>query len=51
MTSRERVLQWSPFFHEVGWLIGQENFLVWMHSKPEVVHAIIQHVVDYEMRI
>lgn len=42
---------WSPFFHEVGWLIGQENFLVWMHTKPEVVHAIIQHVVDYEVEV
>jgi len=40
---------WSPFFHEVGWLIGQEDFMVWMHTKPEVVHAIIQHVVDYEV--
>ncbi len=40
---------WSPFFHEVGWLIGQEEFLVWMHSKPEVVHAIIDHVVSYEV--
>ncbi len=40
---------WSPFFHEVGWLIGQEEFMVWMHTKPDVVHAIIQHVVDYEV--
>ncbi len=40
---------WSPFFHEVGWLIGQENFLVWMHTKPDVVHAIIRHIVDYEV--
>jgi len=40
---------WSPFFHEVGWLIGQENFMVWMHTKPDVVHGIIQHVVDYEV--
>ena len=40
---------WSPFFHEVGWLIGQETFLVWMHTKPDVAHAIIQHVVDYEV--
>jgi len=40
---------WSPFFHEVGWLIGQEDFLVWMHTKPDVVHAIIQHMVDYEV--
>lgn len=40
---------WSPFFHEVGWLIGQENFMVWMHTKPEVVRAIIDHVVAYEV--
>lgn len=40
---------WSPFFHEVGWLIGQETFMVWMTTKPDVVHAIIRHVVDYEV--
>jgi uroporphyrinogen decarboxylase len=42
---------WSPFFHEIGWLIGQETFLVWMSTKPAVVHAIIQHVVDYEVEV
>jgi uroporphyrinogen decarboxylase len=40
---------WSPFFHEIGWLIGQEPFLEWMHTKPEVVHAILTHMVDYEI--
>ena len=40
---------WSPFFHEVGWLIGQEPFLIWMTTKPDVLQAIIQHVVDYEI--
>ena len=39
---------WSPFFHEVGWLIGQEDFYVWMHTKPDVVEALIRHVTDYE---
>ena len=42
---------WSPFFHEVGWLIGQENFLVWMATKPDVVKAIIDHFVDYEVEV
>ena len=42
---------WSPFFHEVGWLIGQEEFMVWMHTKPAVVHAIIEHMVDYETAV
>jgi len=40
---------WSPFFHEVGDLIGQENFLVWMCTKPDVLQAIIDHFVDYEV--
>lgn len=40
---------WSPFFHEVGWLIGQERFLAWMITKPDVAQAIIDHVVDYEV--
>ena len=40
---------WSPFFHEVGWLIGQERFFIWMSTKPEAVGAIIEHVVDYEI--
>jgi uroporphyrinogen decarboxylase len=40
---------WSPFFHEVGWLIGQETFFVWMTTKPDVLQAIIDHMVDYEV--
>ena len=40
---------WSPFFHEVGWMVGQENFFVWMATKPDVTEAIINHVVDYEV--
>ena len=42
---------WSPFFHEVGWLIGQEKFMISMHAKPEVVHAILQHIGDYEVDV
>lgn len=42
---------WSPFFHEAGWLIGQENFYIWMTTKPDVVQAIIQHIVDYEIEV
>ena len=40
---------WSPFFHEIGWLIGQENFFVWMATKPDVVQALIDHIVNYEV--
>jgi len=42
---------WSPFFHEVGWLIGQENFYMWLCTKPDVMQAIIDHVVDYEVAV
>ena len=40
---------WSPFFHEAGWAIGQERFYIWMSTKPDVVQAIIDHMVDYEV--
>ena len=42
---------WCPFFHEVGWMIGQENLFMWMLIKPDVVQAIINHVVDYEIAV
>jgi uroporphyrinogen decarboxylase len=42
---------WCPFFHEVGWLIGQERFFVWMHTKPDVVDAIIDCMVSYEVEV
>ncbi|MHC4503472.1 MAG: uroporphyrinogen decarboxylase family protein [Planctomycetota bacterium] len=42
---------WNPFFHEAARLTGQENFFVWMATKPEVVGAIIDHVVDYEVEV
>ncbi|MBI2441235.1 MAG: hypothetical protein HYV35_07690 [Lentisphaerae bacterium] len=40
---------WSPFFHEAGWLIGQEKFYIWLTTKPDVVQAIIAHIVDFEV--
>ena len=42
---------WSPFFHELGWLIGQENFFAWMTTKPDVIKAIIDHFVNYEVEV
>jgi uroporphyrinogen decarboxylase len=42
---------WCPFFHEAGWIIGQEEFYIWMHTKPEVTHAVIGHIVDYEIEV
>jgi len=42
---------WSPFFHEVGWMIGQQDFYIWMGTKPGVMRAVIDHVVDYEVEV
>ena len=42
---------WSPFFHEVGWMVGQQDFYVWLGTKPEVMRAIIDHVVEYEVAV
>lgn len=42
---------WCPFFHEAGWIIGPEDFYIWMYTKPEVTHAIIEHIVDYEIEV
>jgi hypothetical protein len=36
---------WVPFFHEAARCIGQENFYVMMTSAPEVIHALIDHIV------
>jgi uroporphyrinogen decarboxylase len=41
---------WSPFYHEVWWIVGQETFFIWMSTRPEVLKAIIRHVVDYEIQ-
>ena len=42
---------WCPFFHEVGWLIGQEPYFIWMHTKPDVVDAITDCIVSYEIEV
>ena len=40
-----------PFFHEIGWLIGQENYLIWMHTRPELVDAITDCLVSFEIEV
>lgn len=41
---------WSPFFQEVGWLVGQTNSYMWMTARPDLADAILAHIVDYEIR-
>ncbi len=42
---------WCPFFHEVGWMIGEENLLAWMLVQPQLVHALVDHVVAYYLEV
>jgi len=38
---------WAPFFHELGWIMGQEEYFVKMHTHPAVVDAFTEHIVDF----
>jgi uroporphyrinogen decarboxylase len=40
---------WCHFFHEAADMFGQENFLVFMYTKPEIVKAAIDKIVDFEI--
>ena len=39
--------EWCPFFHDMLDLLGMEDALVMMYEEPEVVHAVLNHIVDY----
>jgi uroporphyrinogen-III decarboxylase len=38
---------WSPFWHDAIDLLGMENLLLKMTDAPELVDAVLGHVVDY----
>jgi hypothetical protein len=38
---------WSPFWHDAIDLLGMEAVLLKFYDEPEVVDAVLQHVVDY----
>jgi len=38
---------WSPFWHDAIDLLGMENLFVKMHSQPELIDGVLQHLVDY----
>ena len=39
--------EWCPFFHDLIDLLGMEDALIMMYEEPEVVHAVLDHIVDY----
>ena len=38
---------WSAFFHDAIDLLGMENFLIKMYTEPELVDAVLKHIMDY----
>jgi uroporphyrinogen decarboxylase len=38
---------WSPFWHDAIDLLGMEALTMKMYDEPELVDALLQHVVDY----
>ena len=39
--------EWCAFFHDLLDLLGMEDALTMMYEEPEVVHAVLNHLVDY----
>jgi len=38
---------WSPFWHDAIDLLGMENLYIKMCMEPELVEALLQHIVDF----
>ena len=38
---------WSPFWHDLVDLLGMENMYLKMYDQPELVDAVLEHLVDY----
>lgn len=39
--------EWSPFWHDAIDLLGMENLYLKMYDEPELVDALLGHMVDY----
>jgi hypothetical protein len=38
---------WSPFFHDAVDMLGMDVLFLKMYDEPELVDAVLQHIVDY----
>ncbi len=43
--------EWCPFWHDAIDLLGMENLYIKMYTEPEVVHAVLEHVVDFYFEV
>ncbi|OHB80578.1 MAG: hypothetical protein A2W31_15590 [Planctomycetes bacterium RBG_16_64_10] len=42
---------WSPFWHDLIDLMGMENMYLKMYDQPDLVDAILEHVVQYYVTV
>ena len=42
---------WSPFWHYLIDLVGMEELYIKMYSGPDVIDAILKHMVDYYFKV
>jgi uroporphyrinogen decarboxylase len=42
---------WSPFWHDANELLGMEDLMRKMHDAPEMVDAVMHHVLDYYFQV
>jgi len=42
---------WSPFWHDMIDLLGMENMYIKMHTAPEIIDAVLKHMVDYYIAV
>ncbi len=42
---------WAPFWHDAMEMLGMENMFIKMYEAPEIVDAVLQHIVDYYAEI
>lgn len=38
---------WSPFFHDLTYMLGTESLLMKMYTHPDVVHALVERVCEF----
>lgn len=42
---------WSPFWHDLIDLMGMENLYIKMYTDPDVIDAVLKHMVDYYFQV
>lgn len=43
--------EWSPFWHDAIDLMGMEELYLKMCSRPDLVEALLKHIVDYYLEV